>query len=483
MAASPDAYGSTDPLADLFFYAFDETVLEVQVLEPQQRMARVPESVIHDIWKKQAFEFSDLRTSQNEPVRIYSPGRHNHDAGPDFLDAQILISGVYWRGDVELHIFSRQWYDHHHHLNPRYNSTILHATLFADPWTGVLKRQDESNIPELVLFPYLRTRLRSLLPAGPNQKPDRLPCHTLWPQVQENIKTSWINDLALTRQEARRALVRQAFLKTPDLEALLYRALFVGLGYAKNSEPMADLCRRVPLDIARTLTDPLDLEAIYFGIAGLLPYDNALLNLDKNAAEHTLALRDRFITLNEQLRIPPMPGQVWQFFRLRPANFPTIRLAQAIALLGAGAILHMDSISQLVECLRQPDAFRQICKLFERPPSSFWQHHYHFKRPSAFHRGNIGIQRIQKLVINAIIPILLIHAEQTDTPWLEENLTRLIQSIKAESDEITTQFAKAGTRVSNAYMSQGLHELHRQYCARFRCLECAIGKSIIDSGS
>lgn len=479
MVDSQDASGATDPLADLFFYAIDEQVLEVQVLEPQQRLAKAPESVIHDIWKQQAFDFSDLRTSHNETIRVYFPGRHNHDAGPDFLDAQIAINGVYWRGDVELHLYSRQWYDHDHHVNPRYNSTILHATLFADAWTGLLKRQDESNIPELVLFPYLRTRLRSLLPAGPNQRSNRLPCHAHWSIVHDDIKAKWINKQALARQDARRELVRQAFLKIPDLEALLHRALFVGLGYAKNSEPMADLSRRIPLSLARTLIDPLDLEAIHFGIAGLLPYDNALFTLDETAADYTMTLRERFISLNKRFDIPPMPGQVWQFFRLRPANFPTIRLAQAVSLMDTGGLLHVDPISRLIECLRQPDAYRQILKLFERTPSSFWQHHYHFKRPSAFHKGTIGVQRLQKLIINAIVPILLVHSEQANLPWLEEHLMRLIQSIKAESDEITNRFANVGTRVSNAYMSQGLHELHRSYCSRFRCLECAIGKAII----
>jgi hypothetical protein len=321
------------------------------------------------------------------------------------------------------------------------------------------------------------------LPASPHQTADRLPCHALWPDVPAGLKKGWIDELAISRMQARRDLVEQAYLRTPDLETLLYRALFVGLGYAKNSEPMAELCRRIPLSLARTLDDPLDLEAMLFGIAGLLPYDTDLMTLPREAADYALELRNRFIPLNERFNAPIMARQAWQFFRLRPANFPTLRLAQAAALLGPGGLLQREPIDGLTGCFRQPDAAKRLLDRFQRPPTSFWQHHYHFKRPSSFHRGVIGPERIQKLVMNAVVPILLVHAEHTALPWLEENLVRHLRSMPPEDDEIVARFNRAGALAPDALTTQGLHELYHRYCSAFGCLDCAIGRSILENRS
>ena len=187
------------PLYALRDFASADTV-GVVLCEPGMDPDAVPEMLVQDLWKHQRFDTDSLATTEGERVVVYDPGRHNHDAGPDFLDAHVKIGDMEWRGDVEIHVASRTWFDHAHHDDPRYDSVILHVTLTADVWTGSLLRPDETTLPEIVLAPRLQTPLRRLMHAFYTRPDDdTLPCASRWSDVPASLKHSWIDLLAEER--------------------------------------------------------------------------------------------------------------------------------------------------------------------------------------------------------------------------------------------------------------------------------------------
>ena len=465
-------------LADLFFYGLEDRLLEVRVFEPR-RLSAIPESLVQSIWKSQNFGKTDLRTTKGETLEIVSPGRFNTDAGPDFLDARIIIGGVDWRGDVEIHVASRMWKDHKHHENSRYNSTILHCVLFSDNLTSRLKREDQTELPELVLEPYLKRSLRGLLPHSYANPSDRLPCQPLSHLVSTSLRLNQIEEQATIRLREKKNWVETAFLRTPDLESILHQLLFAGLGYAKNTESMMELARRIPLGQALAINDSIDLEALHFGVSGLLPGSQYSIRLGREAADYVAELRVRFMQMQKFYQIPIMASHAWHFFRLRPANFPTLRIAQAASLLSQEMPFRHGILGAFSHALTIDSNLPAIRKLMKVSPSKFWQTHYRFDGPTKPRNPQIGESRFRKLLINAIIPVMLVHADHTNQLELEERIISLLKLLKPESDVIVSRFQDAGFISKNAYLTQGIHQQYQQFCVQKRCLECRIGNQIV----
>ncbi|MFK7846342.1 MAG: DUF2851 family protein [Rhodothermales bacterium] len=483
----------TDPsktrFPDLFFYSKDEEVFEVKVFEPDVLHASIPESLIHSIWRKQSFNTDDLKTVDHEPIYIKKPGTYNLDGGPDFLDAAIELNGMPWYGDIELHLTSSDWFYHKHHENTRYNSTILHVTLFEDKATGQLTRQDGSLIPELVLSPLLKSTLRSLLYIHRTAPQDNLPCADYLRRVklayiQTPACTQWLTDLGRKRLIRKAKQIEEAYLGHPNLEDLLHQMIFTGLGYAKNSDAMYNLSVRLPLEVVRTLKSHIDIEALHLGVAGLLPSGGNNVTSQDADAGYVQELTARFVKLNKKMRVPMMSANAWQFFRLRPANFPPLRVAQAAALYADGGILHADSMGVLDALLSKykgRHAAAAISSLLQIPPAPFWSTHYQFNKTVKIKSSLIGHARINKLLLNAFLPALLVYAEQSHNPSIEQAVFNLFMLVKGENDTVTSLFSPLELEQKSAALSQGLHELHDAYCTQGKCLLCNIGISIVNN--
>lgn len=461
------------------FYAFDDTIFELAVHEPQQLTEHVPEAFVQDLWAFQRLNASRLRTSDGAPVEVLEPGTRNTDGGPDFRQARLRIGGVVWVGDVEVHTTSGTWFDHQHHLDPRYNSVVLHVALIPDPWTGGLLRADGVPIPEVTLYPCLDAPVRTLLHDFHTRRDEALPCAAGWSRVPASLRTTWIDRLGRERMLEKADRLAEAYLHTPDVDALLHRALFTALGYAKNAEPMQELARRVPLPLARQIQDPRDLEAVHAGVAGLLPAASDLLDSDRESSDYVMELRERFDRLQHRFDLRPMPAVMWQFFRLRPANFPPLRIAQAASLVQPGQVLHRDPLGRLLEALHAEDPLRALRTLLRGAPDPFWQTHVRYERPtSSPHTATIGRSRIDQLIVNAILPVLLVAADAH--PEIDpEQLVQLTRRLSAASDHITRRFEALGTRPADALAVQGLHQLYRTRCSEVRCLTCAIGQHLL----
>ncbi len=462
-----------------FFYGASEAVYQVTLHEPDGALPRVPEALVHEVWQARRFDHTALVTSGGVPVTVLDPGTYNTDRGPDFRAARLRIGPTEWAGDVEIHTTSGGWFDHKHHLDAAYNGVVLHVALHADIWTGGLLRADGTPLPELILYPHLDAPLRTLLyqfyahPAGP------LLCAASWARVPAEIREAWIEALAVERMQAKRDRLAVTYLQAPDLEALLHGRLFAALGYAKNAEAMTALARRLPLPLVRQIPDALDLEALHLGAAGLLPAPADLLRSDRASADYAMDLRERFDRLRLRFDVPAMDRAAWRFFRLRPANFPPLRIAQAVAMLRAGGVLHRDPLGRLGEALRAAEPAEALRQALRATPGPFWETHVRLEKATKPRAPSIGRSRLDALIANAVVPVLLLHAEQTADLALEASVFAVLRALPPESDEVTRRFAALGTRPRDAFAAQGLHQLYRTRCAEARCLSCKVGQYLL----
>ncbi|MFQ5571003.1 MAG: DUF2851 family protein [Rhodothermales bacterium] len=463
------------------FYGLSDTVFEVTLHEPGL-VSSVPEALVQDVWQAQRFDAAALVTSSNEPVTILDPGTLNTDRGPDFTGALLRIGDTEWTGDVEIHTTSSQWFDHKHHLDALYNGVVLHVALHADIWTGGLLRADGATLPELILYPHLDTPLRKLLYQFYTQPAQDIRCASGWARVSDDLRDPWIHELALERMREKKDRLAAAYLHAPALNALLHERLFAGLGYAKNAQPMTTLARRLPLSLARSLSDPLDLEALHLGVAGLLPSPADLLDSDRVTADYVMDLRERFERLQLHMDIPVMARTAWRFFRLRPANFPPLRIAQGLAWLTPGGLLHHDPLGTLVEAMHAPDPVEALCVALSATPGSFWATHVRLEKATRPRDPSIGRSRLHALIANAVVPVLMLHAEQTSDTALESAVLDLLRQLPPEKDEITRRFTALDFKLHDALAAQGLHQLFRTRCSELRCLSCAIGQFLLDRG-
>lgn len=460
------------------YHTVDDSTVAVALHEPGPT-PDVPEAFVQALWRDQRFDRQALSTTDGQPITVLDPGTLNTDSGPDFTGVHLRIGSMTWHGAVEVHTTSGDWFAHEHHRDPRYNSVVLHVTLQRDVWTGGLLREDETLLPELVLAPCLEAPLRTLLFQHHTRSDHDLLCAPRWDAVPDARRADWIERLARERFAEKRARLAECYLRHPVLDQLLYERLFAGLGYAKNAEAMEALARRLPLDTVRLLDDPLDREALFFGTAGLLPNPGDLLESDRATADYIVDLHTRYRRLNAQHAVASMERTQWTFFRLRPANFPALRIAQGAALFDTGGLLHHAPVGRLAEALTAAEPVDALRTTLTARPSAFWETHFRLAKATKPYDPSLGRSRIDTLIVNAVLPVLLLFAEQESHPDLAERAFDVLRRLPAGRDSVLQRFADLGTRPASAFEAQGLHQLYRRYCREGRCLSCAIGHHVL----
>lgn len=453
----------------------------VTLHEPDALARRIPEAVVHDLWGALRFDASDLRTAGGESIAILDPGTPNPDAGPDFSNARLRIGELEWVGDVEIHRTSGEWREHRHDADPAYDRVVLHVVLDADRHTGTLRRNDGTPLPELVLLPHLKSSLRALLHGFYSRPPAPFYCAPRWPEVPEAVWRPWVRRLGRERIQRKAAALAEGYLQRPDLEALLFERVMRALGYAPNADAMLALALRLPLERLRALPALADVEAVLFGTAGLLPEPAHLGRIHPDARPYVEDLWARYLRHAHGAPVRPLSPLHWQFARLRPANAPTRRIAQAAALVAPGGLLHRDPIPSLLDAVEAPRplaALRALLRSAE--PSDFWAAHVRFEHLATPSSARLGRNRCDVILLNAVLPVLLLHADQLGEPDLEERVLRLFERMPAPRNAETERFAQLGTRAQNALEAQGLQELYRTRCRLGHCLSCAVGQHLLN---
>ncbi|TGE28853.1 DUF2851 family protein [Hymenobacter metallicola] len=424
------------------------------------------EDFLHYVWQHQYFDKTDLRTEAGELITVLRTGHRNADAGPDFLDARLQIGEVEWNGAVEIHLRASDWLRHQHQTDKKYDQVILHVVYSADQ---EIRRTNGSVIPALVLAPRLDLALvNSYQNLVEQASTSLLPCASMLPRVPMITRTMMVERALLERVEQKAdglaALHEQL---GQDWEATAYHALAAGFGFKKNTEPLARLAKALPLAVVRRHRhDERQLEALVFGQAGFLSDTESSL-ADPYVQE--LGREYEFLRHKYQLAPAAMAPHEWNFLRLRPANFPTVRLAQLVAVLHARPVLF--------SALLTASDIRTLEQFFLAPVPTYWRQHYQPGRPGKV--AALGRSSVHLLIANVVVPLRVAYARYVGQPELIESAVALLEHLPAEHNHITDVYQGVGFGHRSAADSQGLLALSRGYCQPRHCLRCAIGSRIL----
>ncbi|MBD1397896.1 DUF2851 family protein [Pontibacter sp. JH31] len=420
------------------------------------------EEFLHYIWQHQYFDKTDLCTVEGEPVQVLRVGMYNTDAGPDFKEALVRVGNVEWSGSVEIHLRATDWRRHQHQLDFKYNQVVLHVVWEADE---AIRRPDGSLIPTLEL----KNRVNLALLQTYEQlrrAPFAIPCAAFWPQVPDITKTMMLGRALTERLELKGEEVLQVYRQLGnDWEATAYQLLYKGFGFKINQEPFERLARALPVQVVRKhYNNQFQLEALLFGQAGFL---------DNLGDEYSIALAKEYDYLSRKYGIKEqaMQRHHWNFLRMRPANFPTVRLAQLAALLTK----HKSLFSTIIQT-ENPKAYDA---LWPAPVSAYWQKHYTFGAESRAVQTQLGKPSAQNLTINVAVPLLAAYASHTQEIGYLDKAVGLLEKVKEASNRITRQYEELGWKAASAADNQATLGLYKRYCQPVNCLRCAIGNKIM----
>jgi hypothetical protein len=415
------------------------------------------EAFLHFIWRTRRFDTIGLSTTAGHMIQLLHPGEHNTNAGPDFFNARLRIDDTEWAGNVEMHLRSSEWLVHGHDTDLAYQSVVLHVVWIDDE---PVLRSSGDPIPCLVLkdrvAPVLLHAYERLL-----HEEAWIPCAGRFGEVPGIVRLNWFDRLLVERLEQKTAQMAIHLAATDNhWEEAFYRTLARSFGLKVNTEPFEALARSLPLILlTKHKNDLHQLEALLFGQAGLLeePF--------KDEYPRSLAKEYRF--LKHKYGLHPLTASQWKFLRMRPANFPTVRIAQFAAL-----IYHSTHLfGQILEA----GTARNVAHLFALPASSYWENHFCFDAESIKRTKIPGRDFIDLLLINAIIPALFYYGKTRQIPEHTAKALRWLEELPAESNHLVAGWEPLGIEPGHAYESQALLQLKTHYCDKKRCLDCAIG--------
>ena len=419
------------------------------------------EDFLHYVWRYQHFLRTDLQTTGGEPVSIVEVGEPNPHGGPDFLNARIRIDGTLWAGHVEIHILASEWRLHGHGTDPAYDNVILHVVLEED---CAIFRSNGERLPCLVLQrripPGVQAAYFRML-----QEKSWIPCQTQWVHAGAMAKQLWVERMSVARLEHQTIRLKGILDEFGgDWEEVFYCVIARNLGQPANAEALEALARCTPRKLLlRKRSFPDLLEALLFGQAGMLEG-----NFEE---DYPLHLQQEYRFLQAQYALSPLRSSIWKFMRMRPANFPTVRIAQLARLVYQG-----EDLFDKAMVAAGPEEWE---RMFEVEVSQYWRTHYTFGQLSPPRNKRLGKTAVHSLLINAVAPFLFLYGTVVHSDRHCQRAIELLQALPAEDNHITRKWAELGLKAQDAAQSQGLIQLKTDCCDRFKCLECGIGHDIL----
>ncbi|XLS28262.1 DUF2851 family protein [Flavobacteriaceae bacterium M23B6Z8] len=420
------------------------------------------EDFLHYLWKYRKFDTTNLCTSSGEDIVIYSVGEHNDGAGPDFFNAKLLIGDQLWAGNVEIHLKSSHWYTHHHEKDVRYNNVILHVV-----WEHDIEifRTDETTIPTLELKFFADISFHAAYTSFIQKKRSFVICENELEAVDEFLIALWKDRLFIERLEQKTTfLLKELNDCQNDWEMVLFKMLFKNFGLKANGENFYQISKSIDFQVVRKIRNDVEaLESLLFGCAGLLEGGDESEYYREMLKRHFRYLKSKFTSI----QISPFKPV---FFRLRPANFPTIRLSQIAQLYHQHGALFM--------ALMEANSVEEIYKIFNVGVSEYWRNHYTWGKKSVSNKKRLTKNFIDLLIINTIIPLKFCYEKKLGYDD-QTNIISLISSIAPERNSIIEKFRKLGIPCKSAMESQSLLQLYNVYCQPKKCLDCAIGNQLL----
>lgn len=420
------------------------------------------EDLLHFLWKSKFLIAKSLVTQQGEGLEILRLGYQNTHSGPDFEEAHLQIGNTHWVGAVEMHLKSSDWYGHQHQLDKAYENVILHVVY---EHNRSVFRTDGSEIPVL--------ELKELIPDALLQQYRQLmqsvawiPCAALVPFVDPMIIFSEVQRSLLERLNLKstRYFSLLAYCKG-NWDEVFYISLASSMGFGVNALPFELLSKSLPQQVlAHYKNKSIQVEALLFGQAGFL--DETL----KEA--YSLRLQNEYRFLKQKHALQAIDASLWKFFRLRPANFPTLRLAQFAALVQKSSHL----FSKILE-IEDPLQLRQL--FIQLPIHEYWKTHYRMDAPSPSHSEQMGKQSIDSLLLNTVAGVLYAYGLYLNEEKYRLRAIDLLESLPAEKNQPIREFARLGILANHAAFSQGLLHLKKLKCDKKQCMNCLIGAKIM----
>lgn len=419
------------------------------------------EAFLHYIWKQKKFDKTNLITVDNALILVKSVGRHNQLSGPDFFNAQIQIGEQLWAGNVEIHIKSSDWYVHNHENDTAYDNVILHVVWEHD---ADIFRKDNSIIPTLELKKYVdQSVLQNYNRLFQNQK-KWINCENDFTQVDDFLVNNWLERLYFERLEHKSEVIEELLQKSKNnWERVLFSMLTKNFGLNINGEAFLSMSQSFDFSVLRKLQfSQREMESLFFGQSGLLIVDSQDVYFND--------LKSKYAFIKQKFKLDNTSVLPMQFFRLRPPNFPTIRLSQLASLY----FKHHNLLSVVIAT----KTLEGFYDLFEVSVSEYWQIHYNFSTISKPSKKKLTKSFINLLLINTIVPIKFAYAKSQGKEITEEIL-ELMEQLPAEDNSIVLKFQELKKVSSSANQSQALIQLKINYCDKNKCLQCAIGSALI----
>ncbi len=419
------------------------------------------EAFLQYVWRHQLMCTDRLFTTNNEPISVIAIGTFNSNAGPDFLNAKIKIGDTLWAGDVEIHIKSSNWNQHKHHQQKAYNSVILHVVSEHDK---EIQTENGMDIPTLVMpiLPHVTENYNVHMSCTTNIRCAKQLSHI------DNIHISlFMERLVAERFEEKAKRIAILFSENNhDWNETFYQQLARNYGAKTNSDAFENLAKSLPLlIIEKHHNDLFQIEALLFGQANIW-------SSEENCDEYEKSLRKEYAFLQKKYGLTPISETWWKFARLRPCNFPTVRIAQFAHLLYSSQSL----ASKIIEC----SSLQNVSSILVSKASAYWETHYHFGKKSPKHSCEFGSLAIANSIINTVIPFLFTYGKTHNDEAMTERALAFLTQLPPEKNGIITKWKDNGISVPDAFTSQGLLQLYTKYCEQGSCFHCRIGHIILN---
>ena len=423
------------------------------------------EQLLHYVWKHKLFPLTELSTTQGRRVEVIDPGLHNSNAGPDFFNAKVKINGMLWVGNIEIHDKASDWVLHGHDKDERYDNVILHVCGCVDAEVmnskGEYLTQMVLSVPVSVINNY-----KELLSV--DQYP---PCYQIIPSLARLTVHAWMSALQTERLSQKTEAIEERVKRcNGDWENAYFVTLARNFGFGINGDAFEEWALHIPLHAVDHHRDDLfQIEAIFMGQAGLLELDTIPERYQKDALNdgYFAKLRKEYQYLAHKFGLKPMDYKLWRFLRLRPQNFPHIRISQLAYLYHQ----RRASLSQLLETYSVKDA-KEVLATAVTP---YWETHYTFGSTSVRNDKNLSPFSLNLLCINTVVPILFAYGRHRGEEKYCDRAFDFLEQLKPENNHIIRLWQQCGLVVENAGDSQALIQLKKEYCDKKECLRCRFG--------
>jgi hypothetical protein len=424
----------------------------------------INEEFLHYVWRNRAFDHKFLKLTDGTKIDIINPGILNRDAGPDFFNAKIKIGDTLWAGNVEIHIKSSMWYHHNHHKDSAYSNIILHVVAEHDK--DVYRNNIESENEKIPVF-------EMKIPENLFQNYQKLqaaltwiPCSEYFKQMDTITKVQLIDRMAYERLELKTSDIKNVFYETKsNWEETWYRTLISIWGLSLNRIPYQILAKQTPYKILLSHSNNVfELEALLLGQSGLLKIAENDVYVEK--------LKSEYKHLKNKYSLQPVDAYIWKFARMRPVNFPELRLAQLAALINK----HGSMFSKLL----LSKSINDYKTFFDINVSEYWLTHYRLGALAKSKTKNIGKSMLELIIINAVAPFMFFYGGEYNDEDTKDFAHNMIKNLNAENNRIMRKWDETGIEAENAFESQALLQLYHFYCNKRKCVSCIWGHKLLN---